>query len=587
MLRLLAQVSAATELLFHARKIAMASSSQQFVDSPCFAARASALTLRVLAATAIVAGVILLLVTAYVLGREATWLPRTSVDRVEKDRNRNEKAFFHGTIGTEVVPLPVLQVLPEICATEDGSPSHFYPFGKAGGSWIEQFGFLPASLAPASAPVDPLARDLPLGFTISHYRPKSGAPSPVAFVGLACASCHTTRINGKLVIGTGNTALNLFGWIDAFQAALKDERVNYSSILAAYEKHPENAPLSLEQKGMIWLWLDGARRKQAEDATKFDEPFGDGLSMRAEYVPTGPCRTQPFRTLVRGLLHRPGSDMKVYTKIAAIYKERQDEWGQFDGGIHGLYRRSAGAAFAAGATVQNMTLREIQDNIVWASDFIEHQAGPKWADIFPAKSPDQQAIGVGRTVYIAYCDRCHGHPDPAAWIGGERDGKIVPVAEIKTDPERVTFRYFEQVPDALSAHFPSNPPFNFPRDELRPRYKGEAVGFINKRMHSMFSRAPYLHNASVLTLAELINLEPRKPIFFRGDNEYDDRLVGLRSRGEKEHDPNDRKLYFRFDTSAPGNSNKGHDYPWTREQVEKDKHKQDDLRNLLEYLKTL
>ncbi len=103
----------------------------------------------------------------------------------------------------------------------------------------------------------------------------------------------------------------------------------------------------------------------------------------------------------------------------------------------------------------------------------------------------------------------------------------------------------------------------------------------------MFSRAPYLHNASVLTLAELVNLEVRKPVFFRGANEYDTTWIGLKSPGEKEHDANDRKLYYRFDTSSPGNSNKGHDYPWTREEVEKDTKKQDDLKALLEYLKTL
>ena len=59
-------------------------------------------------------------------------------------------------------------------------------------------------------------------------------------------------------------------------------------------------------------------------------------------------------------------------------------------------------------------------------------------------------------------------------------------------------------------------------------------GYINKRMHSMFSRAPFLHNGSVLTLAEVINLEDRKPVFFRGTVEYDDRLVGLKSpRGKR------------------------------------------------------
>jgi hypothetical protein len=329
-----------------------------------FAAGAATWVLRALCLLAIVASAALLAATAYLIqGREKTWLPSPTPRAGETADQRNLRAFFQGTIGTEVVPLPVLKVLPEICDFPDGRPSHFYPFGKAAGCWVEQFGFLPSTLSSELIPPDPRAKDLPLGFTVSNYRPKSGAPSPVLFVGLACATCHTTRINGKLVVGTGITSLNLFAWIDAFQAALRDERVTYHAVLTAYERNPDNPPLSLEEKGMIWLWLNGARAKQAEDVTKYDEPWGNGLSMLATSVPTGPCRTQPFRTLVRTLLQRPGADLKVYTKIAAVYQEGMDEWGQFDGGIHGLYPRSAGAALAAGATPQNLSLPEIADNV--------------------------------------------------------------------------------------------------------------------------------------------------------------------------------------------------------------------------------
>jgi hypothetical protein len=177
-------------------------------------------------------------------------------------------------------------------------------------------------------------------------------------------------------------------------------------------------------------------------------------------------------------------------------------------------------------------------------------------------------------------------------VPGKDDGKLTLVEDIKTDPQRVTFRGFEEIPDVLATYFPKNHPFQFPRDDLRPlpsKDPAEVVerGFINKRMHAMFSRTPFLHNGSVLTLAELINLEDRKPVFFRGHNEYDVNPVGLESPGEKEHDPQDRKLYFRFDTSVPGNSNRGHDYPWVRDDVKNDSRKQADLRNLLEYLKTL
>jgi hypothetical protein len=568
----------------------MTSTNQNPTNRPALPVRTAQGVLRLLAVLAILAGAAVLLLTAYVLKREAAWLPPPSSATGETEDQKNERAFFHGTIGTEIAPLPVLQVLPEICAGDSPpAPDHFRPLGPEAGEWADQFGFLPASLAPASPSA---ANGLPLGFTVSHYRPKSGAPSAVMFVGLACAACHTTRINGKLVVGTGNTSLNLFAWIDAFQASLRDKRVTYQSLLTACQDRQGNAPLPLEQKAMIWLWLNGARAKQAEDVTKYDEPFGGGLSMRPEYVPTGPCRTQPFRTLVRTLLQRPGSDMKVYTKIAAVYQEQPEEWGQFDGGIHGLYPRSAGAALAAGATPQNMSLPEIADNIKWASDYITSRPGPTWDEIFPEKPVDRSRAEAGKKVYLAYCDCCHGHLEGAQWEDGKLVGQLTPLAEVKTDPERVSFRYYEEVADAISVAFPKNHPFQFPRDGLRPKHQDDPTqpiekAYINKRMHSMFSRAPFLHNASVLTLAELIHLEVRRPVFFRGANDYDAQLVGLMSPSEKEHDPKDHKLYFRFDTALPGNSNKGHDYPWTRDEVEKDPKKQGDLRALLEYLKKL
>jgi mono/diheme cytochrome c family protein len=552
---------------------------------------------RLLCILAIVAAVAVLAAAGFILYRERTWQPPPTVQADTPPETRNEQSFFHGTIGTEVVPLPVLRVLPEIF------PEHFLPFKQPeAGDWVRQFGFIPSSRAPVAHPTGEKLDDLPMGFTLSNYRPKSAAPSPVKFVGLACATCHTTllrRPDGTdyLVIGTGNSALNLFAWIDAFQAAILDgKKLTLSAV--ADENEKLGFPLALEEKGMIALWLQGTRAKLTADEEKYDQPYGNGDSLNPDFVPTGPGRTQPFRTLVRGLLHRPGATMRVYTKIAPVFWQNlEDGWGQYDGGIHGLQRRSSGAAYAAGATVQNMNLPEIAENIKWASDYLATRKGPRFEQVFPDRPINAEKAKRGQQVYmrempggVPSCNSCHGHPEGAGWAKGERQGEITPLAAIKTDQERVMFRYYDLIPGELSKKFPKEHEFDFPRDQLRP-FPGEEAdltkrGYINKPLHAAFARAPYLHNASVLTLKALLNLEDRRVVFFQGENPYDPEALGLTSPTEAEWKEGDPKFYFRFDTRVPGNSSAGHDYPWPRREVVKDPQKQKDLEDLLEYLKT-
>jgi hypothetical protein len=472
------------------------------------------------------------------------------------DPREGEDAFFHGSIGTEFAPLPVLLALPDLC------PEHFHRPGGAG-NWVEQFGFI----RPAAADTA-----LPLGFTVSRHRPKSGAPSPVPFVGIGCVTCHSSLLRtsaddpGRLVVGTGSAALNMFAFLDPFQAALLDERLTVEAV-ADHHRRTAGQDLGLEERMMVLIWLSQARATLTDNLPKFDRPFGDGSSFSPASVPTGPGRTQPFRTLVRSVLDRPGAGMSVYTKIAPVYWEDLEGWSQFDGSIHDLDARSSMAALAAGATVHNLALPDIAANVRESTKYTRTLRGPRYADFFPklAAALAPAAVERGRGVYRRHCFNYHGDADGrGSWEIGPDHDLVVAHEAIGTDPYRVTFRYFEELPDRLHALFPDSHPFHFRREDLRPGPAGQARGYVNKPMHSMFSRAPYLHNASVLTLAELINLEPRRLVFYRGDNFYDPERAGLASP-----DRPDSRHYFEFDTRLPGNSNAGHDYPGHRNPSER------------------
>jgi mono/diheme cytochrome c family protein len=533
---------------------------------------------------------LLLLSTASLIWLEQRWNRPTFRDA--------EQAFRHGTIGTELMPLPLAYVL--------GDLKEFDPAGDDGGDWIERFGFIRNDEPGANSA-------LPIGFVVSNYRPSSGAPSPLPFVGFSCALCHTTRLRGtdggpgKIIYGPGSVSLNLFSWIDAFQSALLARepppagttadpakpppyRLTAKKIIGGYEAKI-GQKLDLLQQGMVVLWLQQIRTKLEDGLARFDDPYGldpkgHSLSRDPQYVPTGPTRTQPFRTLIRNVFDRPGNDMPVYTKIATVFSKDLRHWSQFDGTIANLYARSSLAALAAGATVDNMNLPEIADNIRKASDYTATLRPRRFDALFPQQAAtDAGVLARGREVYREHCFDCHGDRDAATskWSNGPRAGEVVPLAQIKTDPERVSFRHYGEVGNRLFAAFPAKHPFHFPRDEIKPAPGEEdnlAIrGYVNGAMDGMFLRAPYLHNASILTLAELINLKKRRDVFYRGHNRYDPIDVGFQSP-----DAPDRETYFKFDTSLPGNSNVGHNYPWPYEPA---KGHVEELTVLLAYLKAL
>jgi len=101
--------------------------------------------------------------------------------------------------------------------------------------------------------------------------------------------------------------------------------------------------------------------------------------------------------------------------------------------------------------------------------------------------------------------------------------------------------------------------------------KSDILGYKARPLNGIWATAPYLHNGSVPTLAELLNPAKRSPTFWVGNREYDPVNLGYVST------PNVGSM---FDTSLPGNSNKGHDYG-TSALTDTQR------RALLEYMKTL
>ena len=508
---------------------------------------------------------LLLVAVAVFLVLESTWVKPQSLT--------DEEAFLYGPIGTDLFPLPVFQVLTDLF------PELFQPAGPEAGDWIKQFGFIRGKPG--------VNEGIPVGFTLSNYRPSSGAPSPVKFVGFACGLCHTSTIKrfegdeGFLVYEMGNTALDFLPWVDAFRTAVLNERFTLDAIANRYEEK-FNKSFGIFEKIIIGQWVTGIRKAIVDGLPILGKPFTGKEARNSDIMLCGPMRTQPFKILVEQILKIPAADNMAFSKLPTLYQQQYREWGQYDGSVKDYKTRSVLAVLTAGATYDNLLVPEISANITRANNYTLALKGPSFKEVFAEQAKlDRTRINRGQKVYQQYCTACHGGPDDETgeWIAGRKQRDIIPFQEIGTDSQRVTFKHYKNLGDLIYNDFPPKHPLKPKREELRPGPMGRIQGFANAPLQSAFSRAPYLHNGTVLTMAELINLKPRREIFYRGANLYDPVDLGLLSP-----DKADTRNYYKFDTRKPGNSNKGHDYPWPYKGKLWDKSK---LQDLLEYLKTI
>ncbi|QSQ20041.1 hypothetical protein JY651_32835 [Pyxidicoccus parkwayensis] len=514
---------------------------------------------RALQLTAIALTALVLLATVALIVIEPGWAK--SEQRAPKD------TFLYGSVGVELMPLPVLQVMPDLF------PERFQPAGAAAGDWIDQFGFVRGKPG--------VNEGLPIGLMVSNYRAKSGDPSPTRWVGFSCGLCHTAIIQtdeqdpGVVVVGMGNHSLDLFAWLEAVQGSLLDEeRLTVDTISRAYEARFKK-PLGAVERLMVKLSLDAARADLQSHLPGWDAPHEAAKLRVPRYLTNGPSRTQAFRELVRFFMNRPASEDRAHSKLPSIFLQRNRDWAQADGSVSDPTTRSVFAVLAAGATPENLVVPGIRGNLQQVVDLTLHLQGPRYADVFPKHPIDPAKAERGRNVYMRYCNDCHGAPGPdGTWQRGRLQGQVMSVEAIGTDPERVGFRYYEQLIPAVYDAIPDGHPFKPRRDTLR-----STGGYVNAPLESVFTRVPYLHNGSVLTLAELINRVPRREVFYRGRNFYDPVAVGLKSPEQP-----DSRHYYLFDTRVRGNSNRGHAYPWAYQGPGWDPVALDDL---LEYLKTL
>ena len=214
----------------------------------------------------------------------------------------------------------------------------------------------------------------------------------------------------------------------------------------------------------------------------------------------------------------------------------------------------------------------------WEDDFrdierwIESLSPPRWP-----WQIDTDLAARGRTLFDRHCAGCHGHARGDGTADGGYPDRIVDIAEIGTDRVRLdalTAKERGELNRSWFAHF---------GDDAAALHDRESpTGYVAPPLDGIWATAPYFHNGSVPTLWHVLHPAARPAIWRRTPSGYDQGRVGLEVEEAAEVPragltPVERRR--RFDTSKPGKSAAGHDFPDVLDEDEK--------AAVLEYLKTL
>lgn len=434
-----------------------------------------------------------------------------------------EERFKYGSLGAEWaqgIPYPIFHVMPRVFADLMPGPGGYRAFGIP---WEE-------------------GRELPVGFS----KKTVGFPR----ITQTCAICHAAQYRtspeaAPVIVPTGPShTTNAMAFLDFLEAAASDPRWSADGMMPEIER---NFDLGIDDKLIYsYLIIPLAKQRILEQAHDFAWIHTHGRPA------WGPGRDAPFNLTKFNLIKLPDDDTVDNADFPSIWNAGLREgtslnWAGETQDPLAVYIDSALGIGAPPSTV----VKDMEKH----REYLRAKQPPPYP--FPV---DEALAAEGRNVWASNCASCH---EP----GGERFGKVTPIAEIGTDRERFD-TWTQADADATNAK----------AHELGVERKAmvKDVGYANQPLDGIWLRAPYLHNGAVPSLTALLDPPEERPAsYWRGCDIYDPATVGFRSTPSDDDCP---RLFF-FDTTERGNGNAGHVYG-TKLSAE-------DKAALVEYLKTL
>lgn len=448
-----------------------------------------------------------------------------------------QEHFKYGSIGSEtggtvftpvggvLPPYLVFKALPQVCPEK-------LPGGYASLGFIFEPG-----------------HDLPIGVS---RRWRLG----VEQVGLNCAACHTGTVRESpastpsIVLGMPAHQLDLERLFQFVLSCSLDDRLTADNVI--YQAKAIGEHVSLMQAFLLKTVLVQRLKLQTLGLQNRIGPLLNGsrpLWGRGRVDTFNPYKAVQFNWQIDQL---PRDETIGAADFPSLWNQmpREGMHLHWDGNNTSVDERNLSASLGAGVTpvtVDHSSLQRIHDWI--------------WT-LPPPRYPfgiDHSHAARGKQIFDQQCAECHS-------FGGRKTGTVEDISAIGTDPFRL---------NSYTYAFATNQAELYPDSRYRFTHFSKTNGYANQPLDGIWARAPYLHNGSVPTLADLLKVPAERPKqFVRGYDVYDQKRMGF------VYDTDDaRKNGFLYDTTIPGNGNFGHLFGTRLAEEQK--------QDLIEYMKTL
>lgn len=393
---------------------------------------------------------------------------------------------------------------------------------------------------------------LPIGFARSRS-------SGIDVITQNCATCHVgsvrtaTNTSRQLISGMPAHNVDLQGYIQFLRSVAADPRFNSAELLPYIKK--ESGGLN-PIESLIYRFVAIPVTREQLGLQRADLAFMDH---QTRYGPGRvdtftPYKTLRFKVPVTELREE---ELNGIADFPPIWQQglRQGLKLHWDGNNDSVDERNKSAALALvqPTTINFKSIHRVRDWLM---------------DLKPTAYPlavDQDLASTGKEIYQQNCAACHA-------FGGKKTGTVEAIQDIATDPGRLN----SYTRELQANQFSLFSEIIYKGEDQRFTHFRKTNGYANLPLDGVWLRAPYLHNGSVPTMADLLTPASDRPkIFYRGNDTYDSVKLGFVS--DKESDGTQK--FFRYDTSQPANGNQGHEYGVDLSSKQK--------QALIEYLKTV